>query len=71
LTEDERERVMDTMLGVQKVLTELYTGETPEMMLNAETEPQSQVATEQTAACASTDAPVAPISPSPDQTPAP
>lgn len=64
LSEEEREKVLDAMLGVQRVITAEYSG-------NAEIDAKSTVATSQTAADASTDAPQSTISPQDVPNPAP
>ena len=68
LPEDDKLELLKSMLIVPRVLTQVFDGE---VVQDAQTEPQSQVATEQTAAGASTDAPVPPIPPPPDPNHAP
>ena len=60
LNEQEREKVLDAMLGVQKVLTQEFTEQSA---VDAEIEQKTQSVQSVDTSQASTDAPVPPISP--------
>lgn len=70
LSDDEREKVLDAMLGVQKVITQLYTGESEEKVIDAQITQESQSSPSPAPSGASTNGSGATISPSPDSNPA-